>query len=137
MIELDVVAYLNADAPLDLILGAIVTDTKIYPIQKPQSGAIPYIVYNIISEGTLDENVLEMTIAFECVDDSYDDLITMTNRMYELLDIQDNANNLITSTNYYIYWSKIVSGSETKDTEFNYFHKTLNVSFVYHRKVRW
>jgi len=137
MIEIDVVDYLNDDAPLDALLSVIAGDSKIYPIQKPQSGNIPYIVYTVIDEGTTDENLLYMTIAFECVDDSYDDVIQITNRLYELLDSQDSASNLIPSTNYYIYWDKVISGNEIKDTEFNYFHKTLNVRFIYHRKVRW
>lgn len=137
MIELDVIDYLNDDGQLDLLLGVIVGDSKIYPIQKPQSGNIPYIVYTITDEGTTDENVLYMTISFECVDDSYDDLLEVTDRLYELLDIQDRTQDLIPSTNYYIYWDKVISGNETKDTEFNYFHKTLNVRFMYHRKIRW
>jgi hypothetical protein len=137
MIELDVVDYLNDDTQLDSLLSVGVSDSKIYPIQKPLSGTIPYIVYTVTDEGTIDENLLYMTISFECVDDSYDDLLEITDRMYELLDSQDSAQNLITSTNYYIYWDKVISGHETKDIEFNYFHKTLDIRFIYHRKVRW
>jgi hypothetical protein len=137
MIELDVIDYLNDDTQLDSLLSVGVGDSKIYPIQKPLSGTIPYIVYTVMDEGTIDENLLYMTISFECVDDSYDDLMEITDRMYELLDSQDSAQNLITSTNYYIYWDKIISGHDAKDTELNYFHKILDIRFIYHRKVRW
>jgi hypothetical protein len=138
MIELDIIDYLNDDGQLDLLLGAVVGDTKIYPIQKPQSGSVPYIVYTIVDEGTTDENLLFMTIEFECVDDNYSDLLELTDRIYELLDLQEYVQDRIISTDYFIYWSKIISSKpETKDTEFNYFHKSLNVKFKYHRKVRW
>ena len=135
MIELDVVNYLKNDAQLDTLLGSSGSDSKIYPIQKPITGLVPYIIYSVVDEGTTDENMLSMTISFECVDDNYSDLISLTNRMFELLDNQDQIN--IPSTDYYIYWSKVVGGGETKDAEFNYFHKTLNVRFLFHRKVRW
>ena len=137
MIELDVIAYLDADAQLTALLGASASDSKIYPIQKPLSSSIPYIVYNIASEGTNEENLLEMIISFECVDDVYKDLINISDRLYELLDIQDDAQNKIDSSDYYIYWCKVTSGRETKDTEIYNFHKTLDVSIKYHRKSRW
>ena len=91
MIEIEVVDYLNDDAQLDLMLGVIAGDSKIYPIQKPQSGNIPYIVYTVESEGTESENELNITISFECVSNSYDDLIEITDRLYELLDNQDSS----------------------------------------------
>lgn len=137
MIEIDVVAYLDDDGVLTAELGATAADSKIYPIQKPHTAVVPYIVYNVINEGTTQENLLEMTISFECVDDKYLDLIEISDRIYELLDIQNYAQDIIPSTNYYIYYSKIVGGREIKDTELDLFHKTLDVNIIFHRKVRW
>lgn len=137
MIELDLVAYLKADAILDGLLNSTASDSKIYPIQKPQTGVVPYLVYNIIDEGTTDENLLEMVISFECVDNTYADLILLSDRIYELLDIQNDAQNDIDSVNYYIYWTKVVGGRDSQETDFNYPHKTLNVHIKYHRKSRW
>lgn len=138
MIEIDVIDYLNDDATLDGLLSVAAGDSKIYPIQKPQSGNVPYIVYTVDNEGTVDENELRMVISFECVHNSYDNLIEITNRLYVLLDNQDSIRNLLPTMLYYIYYAKVIGSTpETKDTEFNYFHKTLLVEFHYHRKVRW
>lgn len=137
MIELDVIAYLNDDASLTTLLGASGSDSKIYPIQKPINYTVPYIVYTISDEGTLDENLLYMTIEFDCAHSTYDSLLDISDRIYELLDVQDTIQSLMSSTDYFIYWSKIISGADSKDTDTDYYHKKLNVQIKYNRKVRW
>jgi len=136
MIELDVVAYLIADSTLDTLLGAIGTDSKIYPIQAPQARTMPYIMYTISSEGSFEENLNEETISFNCISDNYIEVMNIVNRLDALLDHQSDIRTLISSESYYIYWSKKVGGSTFIDPESkqkDFYHRVSIYDFKYNR----
>ena len=134
MIELDVVAYLKADTTLDTLLSATGTDSKIYPIQAPQERTIPYIIYTISSEGTLEENLNEETISFNCISDNYIEAKNIVDRLDALLDHQSDIRTLVSSESYYIYWCKKVGGSTFIDPESkqkDFYHRVSVYDFKY------
>lgn len=131
---LDVLTYLKSDAQLDTLLDASASNSKIYPSQAPQGVATPYIIYTISGDGTKEENLLEISISFECVDKEYLNVRAVRDRLFTLLDKQDKIRNYITSTSYYFYWCKNVSGDDQKEPTQDYFHKTLVFEFKYAKK---
>ena len=136
MIELDVIAYLNADATLDGLLSVSGTDTKIYPNQKPLKGGVtPYIIFNSSSDGSREENFKEITMTFNCIHETYPLSKTIRDRVSDLLDRQNEIQNLITSTDYYIYWSKKIGGSDSKETDLDNFNKEVIIKFKYQQKT--
>jgi hypothetical protein len=134
MIEYDLVQYLNSDAILDALLGAVALNGKIYPNQAPQNTAMPYIVYNISNEGTLEENLREITFRFDIVDDNYIPVKLIRDRLSILLDRQDKIRDYLTSDSYYLYWAKHISGSDYKEADRDLFHKEVIVQFKYAQK---
>ncbi len=131
MIELDVIAYLNSDATLDSLLSATGADPKIYPNQRRQGSSQPYIVYTTTQDGTLDENLKEMTMEFDCIDESYNTAKSIRDRVSALLDLQDALPDSMTSASYYLYWAKKIGGNTFKDPALNFFHHVLTVAFKY------
>jgi hypothetical protein len=131
---LDVLTYLKADTTLDTLLGATGSNSKIYPDQAPQGAILPYITYEFSDDGTLEENLLEATISFECVAEEYMDVLAIRDRVNALLDKQDLIRNFITSINYWFYWCKNVRGEDSKDPKQNNFHKIVTFNFKYANK---
>lgn len=134
MIELDVFTYLKSDSTLDGLLNSNVSDSKIYPSQVAQKQAIdslPYIIYNISSEGTFEENLREMTITYNCVSDNYLTARNIKNRLITLLDQQDKIRNLINSGSYYFYWCKHTGGTVFKDPDIDAYHHIAIFQFKY------
>lgn len=131
MIEYDVVNYLENDDTLDTLLSVGASDTKIYPVQFPHGASLPFIIYNITSEGTLLENVKEITISFDCISDRYSTAKSIKDRLNKLLDLEDKIRNAITSTSYWFYWAKRNGGTQFKEPETNYFHNVALFDFKY------
>ena len=133
MIELDVISYLNSDAILDTLLGAN-GDSKIYPIQMPQGASAPFIIYRTSVDGTLDENLKEMAMEFDCIDDSFNTAKNIRDRVSVLLDYQYAIRDYITSASYFLYWAKKIGGNTFKDSELDLFHHVLTCGFKYQIK---
>lgn len=131
MIELDVVAYLKTDAELYGLLSATASNSKIYPIQMPQNTTLPYIAYVVESEGTTQENMREIIIAFDCVAETYAAAKNIRDNLIDILDQEDNIQNLITSTDYKVYWGKKTAGYTFKEAALNVFHDVAVFSFQY------
>lgn len=129
--ELVVVDYLTEDSALRTLLGAVGGDTKIYPSQAPQGAALPYILYNTVADGTLEENLLERSLNFNCVADTLIETQDIRNRVNELLDKQDDIKKFIFSTEYWFYWSKQVGGTTFKDPELGVFYAASVYNFKY------
>ena len=136
MIELDVISYLNNDSTLYALLGATGTDSKIYPVQMPHGATEPFIIFTTNSIGSLEENISELSMSFNCIDSSYNTAKGIRDRISFLLDRQDAIQNLITSTEYYIYWCKKVGGSVFKDPDLDIFHHATIFDFKYAEMAR-
>lgn len=115
MLEYDVYDYLDADTTLGTLLGASASDSKIYPIRAPQGKAYPFIVYDVTSYGDDEEWKHKERITFKIVGDKYGDIRDIRDRIRTLLDLQDSIRGQITSTNYRIVWSKLVTGQDLED----------------------
>ncbi len=132
MIELDVVNYLTNDTTLYALLGASGSDAKIYPVQLPlKKVSEPYIIYTTNALGGLEENFLEVSMSFNCMDSSYLVAKNIRDRLHFLLDRQDAIQSLITSTDYKIYWAKEIGGSIFKETGLDLFHFAAIYDFKY------
>lgn len=137
MIEFDIITYLTADSTLDTLLTTSSTDTKIYPIQAPigAQDKLPYIIYSINQSGTFEENLLEESITFDCVSGTYLEAKNVKDRLIKLLDLQDQAQNNITSALYRIYWSKFTAGVSYVDSDNKLFHNIVTIDFKYNEQA--
>ena len=106
MIENDVVTYLTADATLDGYLGSSATDTKIYPEYAVPKKARPYMTFSI-GQGIVDEVIDEERITFKVYCTTKTSATNILNRLKTLLDLQDSVNGVVTSSDYYIYHSRL------------------------------
>lgn len=136
MIELDIIDYLENDAILDGLLGATASISKIYPIQAPQRAEIPYIIYNTPNDGTIRENIEELSMSFDCISDNYIEAKNIKDRLVTLLDRENSVIDLISSEDYFIYWCKKVGGSSFKEPELNYFHRVAIFDFLWAEMAR-
>jgi len=136
MIELDVITYLNNDSTLYALLGASASDSKIYPVQMPHGTSEPFIIYTTNAIGSLEENINEVSMSFNCCDSSYSLAKTIRDRLNFLMDRQDKIQNLITSTEYFVYWCKEVGGSIFKEPELDLFHHAVIYNFKYAELAR-
>ena len=136
MIELDVIAYLKSDATLDTLLGSTAIDSKIYPLQAPQRASVPYIVYNTPADGSIIENINELSMSFDCISDDYIEAKDIKDRLVTLLDRENAIRDLIPSANYWFYWCKKVGGSSFKEPELNYFHRVAIFDFLWNELAR-
>lgn len=131
MISLEVIAYLNSDSVLSDLIGVTGSDTKIYPLQVPQGAEQPYIVFNVPSDGGLEENLKEISLSFDCIADDYITAENIRNRVSVLLDRQDTIGKYITSTDYKYFWSKRVGGAEFEEPNLDLFHRASIFDFKY------
>ncbi len=131
MIDQEVVSYLNNDATLTALIGASGSDPKIYPVQVRQGASQPYIVYNVPSEGGLEENLKEISMSFDSVADDYITAENIRNRISALLDVQDQINKPISSTAYLYFTSVRVGGAEFKEPDLDLFHRASIFDFKY------
>jgi len=133
MIETDVIAYLKSDATLDTLLGATGADSKIMPDQMKHGATEPFILFTTNAIGGVEENLLEVSMSFNCIDTSYNTAKSIRDRLQYLLDQQNAIQNVITSTEYYIYWSKMVGGTIFKDSDLDLFHCVAIFDFKYRK----
>lgn len=134
MIELDVVSYLNSDATLDTLLSVSGSDTKIYPLQMPHGSSAPFIIYRTATDGTFEENIKELSMEFDCIDDSYNTAKSIRDRVSVLLDYQDAIRDHMTSASYFLYWAKKTGGNSFKEPNIDLFHNVLICGFKYQIK---
>lgn len=131
MIEFEVISYLKSDVTLDSLLGATSSDSKIYPIQAPQSAIVPYIIYNLPNDGGIIENTEEISISFDCISDDFVETKNIKDRLLTLLDKEDKIRDVISSGTYWYYWCKKVGGASFKEPEQDYFHRVAIFDFLY------
>jgi len=132
MIDTYVLDYLNADSSLQTLLVASGSNTRIYPIQSPHNFYLdPLITYSVVSQGTLEENLKEISIQFNCIADTYLKAKQIKDRLLYLLDREDLIQSLIIGTPYIFYWCKHVGGSSFKDPDVDLFHNVLIFDFKY------
>ncbi len=134
MIEFDIVAFLKTDTVLDGLLGASGSDSKIYPEQAQKNVSIdslPYILYNIPSDGGFRENLREISMVFRIVAETYLEARAIRNRVTDLLDQEDRIRNFVTSSSYYIYYSKHVGGTNFKDPDIDAHNWTATFDMLY------
>lgn len=130
--EFEVVSYLESDSNLDTLLGAVSGDTKIYPDQTPQGSAKSnHIIYSITADGTTEENILENTITIKAVATSRAAAKNILDKVDDLLDIDDDIYDAISSSNYYFYWSKKVGGRSYKDPNTDMWVRVGVYDFIY------
>ncbi len=132
MIEKDVIDYLKNDSILYGLLNASGSDNKMYPVQIPHGAVVPYILYNLISDGSRDENFLKSSISFNCISSNYVIAGNIKDSITRLLDKQDKIQKLMDSDNYRYLWSKKIGGTEFKDTVLKTFYKVAIIDFKYH-----
>ena len=106
MIENDVITYLEADATLDTLLGPTATDSKFNPEFAPAGSTRPYVEFSV-SPGVSEEILDEERIVFRVYADTKAAITNILERLKSLLDKQDEIQGLITSTNYYVYYSRL------------------------------
>lgn len=120
MIENDIFNFLKSDATLLGLLGTTAAAPGIYPDKAPQGDDNnpinpPYIVYSNDIGSTADEIVGEDRIQLTIVGANKAQVDGIRDRIKTILDIQDhNGTNytikVITSSTYYIYYSRLTSG---------------------------
>ena len=116
MIEYDVRTYLLTDATLT---GYLASATGIYPDKAPQDEAEPFIVYSC-ANGVPDEILEEDLVTFRIASEDKAVTKNIVERIKTLLNKQDEIQGDITSSDYWIYYSKLgfhQSLSNTTDVE--------------------
>ena len=138
MIEGDILTILEADTTLDTLLSAVSGDSKIYPVRIMQVGEgetlcqPPYILYqNAI--GMEDEILDEDRIQFTIVAVTMLEVRNIRNRIKVLLDKQDEIQP-VTSSTYWIYYSKLVDGGDGVEADLGYFTTTMTFVIKYKTK---
>ena len=157
MIEQDVINYLKSDVPLFDLMSAYADDSRIYPAYERKrteylltetdgflltedgerlvlESEKPYIIYNVISEGGLEENLNEISMSFNCASVNYTLASDIRNRIAKILDRRDEIQKLIDSELYRILWSKKVGGAEFKDSDIKTFYRAAIYDFKYVRR---
>ncbi len=129
--ELEIIDYLASDSELRTLLSGTGNDTKIYPNQAPLTAAPPYVVYNTVHDGTLEENLLERSLNFNCVAETSNAANQIKDRINEKLDKQDKIRNFIFSTQYWFYWCQQTGGVTFKDPDINAYHSVATFDFKY------
>jgi len=129
-LETDVISTLNADSTLTSLLGAN-GDTKIYPIQSPIGSTAPYIVYNTPDDGTIEENLLEKVMFFDCIDSEWVDSNDIKERISTLFDVEDKIRKVITSDDFRYFWCKLIGGTSFIDTDTQLLHDVVLFGFKY------
>lgn len=131
---LDIISYLKADSTLDSLLGADANNSKIYPNQVPQGTQVPFIRYALSGDGTLEENLSEIVVTFDCISDNYLQVRNIRDRLVTLLDKQDKIREVISSSGYYLYWCKNTNGADEKEPVQSYYHRTVIFNIKYAKK---
>jgi hypothetical protein len=129
--EQDLINYIEADPGLEQLLQSTESDSKVYPGQAPQGAEAPYILYNTISDGTIEENLLERSFSFNCVADTRITSNEVRSRLVDILDKQDQIRHYISSTTHWFYWSKHIGGSDFIDQDIGYYFSAATVDFKY------
>jgi len=116
MIENTVITYLTTDTTLNTLLEVTVGNTKFYPIIPEEIPTPPYVTFSLSAGDETDEHIDEDRLQLTIRDDrdSKTNAEAIARRIKVLLDVKDNIQNNLYSTdsNFYIYYSKY-SGGDT------------------------
>lgn len=113
MIEKDVYNHLIADVTLEALLVSVTGNNKIYPIVSPQEQTLPYMVYSV-AYGDMEEYLHTARLTFKIIAVDYETCALIRNRLKVILDLQDSIS--ITSTDFIIKHSKLISGYDMQDS---------------------
>lgn len=123
MILEDIYDHLIADASLNTLLESDISDSKIYPQIAKENADTPFIVYRSANPGgTNDEVISEELVTLIITADNFETIVDITETLTTLLDLKETAE--ISSSNYQIYYSKKIGGSDFSD-EFHNFNRSL------------
>lgn len=117
MIE-DLKAFLEADAPLAALLPGGGSNTKIYYLDKDETGGeeTPYILLSYQTDGTSDDLIDEALFNLRVVAETYEVALAIVKRLTDLLDIQDDV-QIPSSANKIFYAKKVGGGSDSKEQD--------------------
>ena len=133
MVTQDFYNLLISDEELNTLLGSTITDSKIYPMQMPLDSTLPVIIYRTVDEGTIDENINEAIIHFDCISDNCTTAMAIQDRVRILLDVQDDIDNEIPyGINRYCY-SKSEMSFNFKEQILDIFHCIIGFFVKYLR----
>jgi len=105
----DLIAYLEADATLQTILGGGNGNTRIFEQRLPKGDLTPCIYYSITNDGG--EEILDsVTVNFNAVAESYTTARNIADRLTALLDRQYKVT--IPSSTFKIFYGKKVGGTD-------------------------
>lgn len=125
MVVKDFYNLLKDDYELSSLIGATAADSKIYPIQMPYNTTLPCILYKLVDDSTLDENIYDAILQYDCISDKFDTCISIKDRLLELIDKNDDINDLIINGYFYYYWSKLTAFFSFKEPELDIFHNIM------------
>jgi len=129
----DVVAFLESDTALQTLLNGGVNNKKIFPLLAPYGETSPYINYSTSADGSGDNVLEESVIQFSTIAETFELTRQISLRLSVLLDVWDNLS--IPSTDFHIYYSRKVGGSDTKELDTELFNFTRLFHFKYKRKT--
>ncbi|MBA4406971.1 hypothetical protein C0389_06830 [bacterium] len=132
MIDKDIVALLKADTTLDTLLGSG-TEEKIYPNRAPQNTVIPFISY-MSMVGVTDDNLDEDRFQFTIVAGTKQKAMDIRDRLKTLLDIDNAIQDNISSTNYWIYYSKLTASDSLIDPDTDRYIEIMFFNIKYRKK---
>ena len=135
MIEYDLISYLASDAMLDMLLGIVGDDKKIYPSLPTTEPVLPYILYYYgtgdETDELIDEDRIQLTVRAATKQTATD----IRNRLKFLLDRQDEIKNTtFTSAAYYIYYCKFSAGDGFYEPETKVWNEVLFFLVKYRKK---
>ncbi len=123
MILEDIYEHLIADSSLDTLLESSGSDSKIYPQIAKENADAPFIVYRSANPGgTNDEVISEELVTLIITASDFETIVDITDQVTTFLDLKEIAE--ISSTNYQIYYSKKIGGSDFSD-ELHNFNRSL------------
>ena len=131
MVELDFYDYLKADSILRGLLGVTVGESKIYPLQAPQTAEMPYIIYSVNDKGGLDETLLNCNLQFNCISDNYAESAEIKDRVNELLNIENRIIDAIRDGYMRYYFCKLSGSFNYKDPNLDVFYNIANYDITY------
>ena len=131
MIENDIASILESDASLDLLLGAVAGNSKIYPVRAPQDAIGPYIVYTS-NVGELDENIDEDIIQLTINGGELRSVTSaIRDRIKVLIDVQDE---IVSSISNWLYYSKLSGSQSFMNQDTNEYIEVMIFNIKYRNK---
>jgi hypothetical protein len=92
---------------------------------------MPAIVYKVLDDSTLQENIYEMIIQYDCISDLYDTSKNIRDRVQEILDVGNSISNDIPYGYYLYYNSTIENYFNYKEPNLDIFHNIISFKVQY------